>query len=171
MLADHCLFAKFEYKFVAMSVFQKLSDFVVETSEQALKVVEEGSAILMGGDSPNNNNDGSTGGFNAGNTGAQDNSNFIDELPDEYLENESPLNGLADNVLSDIIKNQVRGVGQPKRMQLFLRLYLYFHVLVNQKLSSNRQHQNQRGTTFKHSSLQLHGVNHLSYQSFYFNLL
>jgi len=90
-----------------MSVFQKLSDFVVETSEQALKVFEEGSAILMSGDSPNNN-DGSTGGFN-GNTDAQDNSNFIDELPDEYLENESPLNGLAENVLSDIMKNQVRG--------------------------------------------------------------
>ena len=61
----------------------------------------------MSGDSPNNN-DGSTGGFN-GNTDAQDNSNFIDELPDEYLENESPLNGLAENVLSDIMKNQVWG--------------------------------------------------------------
>jgi len=166
-----------------MSVFQKLSDFVVETSEQALKVVEEQgrSAILMvggAGDSPNNTNDGSTsGGYNAaaGNMDAQDNSNFKDELvvvPDEYLENESPLNGLADNVLSDIMKNQVRGavpVGQSKRMAAIASTI--FPVLVHQKLSSNRQHQNQRGTTFKHSNLQLHGVNHLSYQSLYFTLL
>lgn len=93
-----------------MSVFQKLSDFVVETSEQALKIFEEGSAILMSGDSPNNNDGGSTGGFN-GKTDAQDNSNFIDELPDDYLESDSPLNGLAENVLSDIMKNQVRGGG------------------------------------------------------------
>lgn len=92
-----------------MSVLQKLSDFLVETSEQALKVVEEGSAILMSGGSPHSNDD--TGDLNRDtNTNAHDSSDFSGEIPEEYLGNDSPLNGLAEEVLSDIMKNQVRGL-------------------------------------------------------------
>ncbi|GFH57267.1 hypothetical protein CTEN210_13743 [Chaetoceros tenuissimus] len=95
-----------------MSMLQKLNNFVVETSEQALRVVEEGSALLMG----------TAGGNDAGENVEhapvmQDaeqeemiaemlRDGDLEDLPEGLLSGESPLNGLAEGVLDDIIKNQ-----------------------------------------------------------------
>jgi hypothetical protein len=89
-----------------MSMFEKISTFVAETSEQAAKVVEEGAAILMGQDHGSSNANEHT----LKDDGAEDYGDYSDleGLPDDFLNQESPLNGIAENVLGDIMKNQVR---------------------------------------------------------------
>jgi hypothetical protein len=98
------------YLLLIMSVLQKLNDYIVEATEQALKVVEEGSAILMSGgmDSPQESNNDGTGDFDRDTDATtQEHSDFSGDIPEDYFEQGSPLNGLADNVLSDVMKNQV----------------------------------------------------------------
>jgi hypothetical protein len=96
-------------------MFEKLTNFVVETSEQAVKVVEEGAAILMGLDQGNDEASSSSNGdtLRDTQTGSYDTEGYedfsdLEGLPEDFLNEESPLNGIAENVLSDIMKNQVR---------------------------------------------------------------
>jgi hypothetical protein len=102
-------------------MFEKISNFVVETSEQAVKVVEEGTAILMGHDHGNYETSSSTehisGDTQAANYDTEDYGDFSDleGLPDDFLNQESPLNGIAENVLGDIMRNQVRAAKSNSR--------------------------------------------------------
>jgi len=94
-----------------MSLFNKLSDHVIETSEQMLRVVEEGMAIMSGNEP--GSNDGETashqtmGGGASSGIGGDPMAEFDgSQTPEDFLQAESPLNGIAEDVLQDIMASQ-----------------------------------------------------------------
>jgi len=116
-----------------MSFFNSLTDHLIDTSERLIKVVEEGSTILLGGTlSQPQDNDATTAGtastqYSAP-TGASPESMegmddldgiLSDELKEEYMNMDSPLNGIADGVLGDIMRNQATPTTIWEHMQAF----------------------------------------------------
>ena len=88
-----------------MSLLKKLSDFVIETSEQAVKVFEEGTSLFLQGDGIED-----TSSITNDHDHAYTYSDTINTdsppSPDDLLNFESPLNGIADGVLGDIFQKQ-----------------------------------------------------------------
>jgi len=77
-----------------MSIFDSITDYLVETSDQIIKVVEEVTELTFKADSAEDDGGGSGG-------------EFGDEMDEaEDLFDESPLAGIADGVVKDIFKNQ-----------------------------------------------------------------
>ena len=83
-----------------MSIFNDIKEDVYMTAEKMIKVVEEGVSLLLG-------------------EKAQEDSSGhdpVENVDDTIFDNEwdegnninNPLNGIADNVLGDIMRNQVR---------------------------------------------------------------
>lgn len=73
---------------------------VLDTSEKIVNVVEEGISILMKGEASSVNGKTST------------ERSIPDDFGDEEMRmRSSPLEGVADSVLSNIMKGQVRGLG------------------------------------------------------------
>ena len=84
-----------------MSILQNLQENVVETAEQMIKVVEEGVAILSGIQTSENTNEATS-----------DHDLSVDDDftmgEEEDLANmRSPLDGITEGVLGDLMKNQV----------------------------------------------------------------
>jgi hypothetical protein len=124
-----------------MSLLNKLNDFVVETSEQAVKVVEEGTSLLFkdGVDDGGANND-------LGNDKLHTGTIDMDEpsFSEEDLNFESPLNGIADGVLGDILQKQVGPQNAWENVQAFrsaicwtepfILSLLAFHILMTSSI-------------------------------------
>lgn len=111
-----------------MSFFNSLTDHLIDTSERLIKVVEEGSTILLGGTlSQPQDNDATTttaGQSYSAPTGASPDMEDLDgilsdELKQEYMNMDSPLNGIADGVLGDIMRNQATPTTIWEHMQAF----------------------------------------------------
>lgn len=83
-----------------MSLFDKLSDYVVENTEQVIKVMEEGTSVFM----ENFAGKGSSG--NGQGEYYSDDEGILDDPTEDFLNMESPLNDIAENVLKDIMSNQ-----------------------------------------------------------------
>lgn len=79
---------------------------MTETSEQMIKVVEDGAAILMGYDQGSEDESGATLAHESGDTvdGMLDFSHLSEE---QILNEPSPLNDIAEGLLSDIMSHQV----------------------------------------------------------------
>jgi len=94
-----------------MSLFEKLSEYVLETSEQIIKVIEEGTALIT---APAQGNDDGAGTLPPMGAFDGEAGEGLNEFPDfdgasaDFMNAESPLNGIAEGVLNDIMKNQVR---------------------------------------------------------------
>ena len=89
-----------------MSFFGKVIDHMTETSEQMIKVVEDGAAILMWYNRENNDEGGAT--FAYENEDTNDGMFDLSQLSEDQILNEpSPLNDIAQGLLSDIMLNQV----------------------------------------------------------------
>ena len=89
-----------------MSFFGKVIDQMTETSEQMIKVVEDGAAILMGYDRGNDDKDVATFAHESG--GNSDGTFDFSQLSEEQILNEpSPLNDIAEGLLSDLMSHQV----------------------------------------------------------------
>ncbi len=90
-----------------MSFFNNVQENMIETAEQVIKVVEEGVAILTGGTLMGNENEvvGDTQYEPTYDQGGDDDL-IIDE--EDLSDMKSPLDSIADNVLGDLMKNQVR---------------------------------------------------------------
>lgn len=84
-----------------MSLFNNIQENVIDTAEQMIKVVEEGVAILTGAQINGENLEETT---YYGHGGADDMT--IDE--EDLSDMKSPLDGIAESVLGDLMKNQVR---------------------------------------------------------------
>jgi hypothetical protein len=82
------------------STFEKLANHVLESVEQVAARAEEGLALLMSG----NLDGGDTAA--GGNDGPFDNDDVTMEMDEDMIG--SPLEGIADSVLSDIMSKQVR---------------------------------------------------------------
>jgi len=85
-----------------MSLFNAITDHVIETSEQMIKVVEQAHSLMFTQDVEENPSAGSET-FESGD-GIE--TNVMDELEDNMNE-KSPLLGIADGVIGDIFKDQV----------------------------------------------------------------
>ncbi len=70
-----------------------------------MRVVEEGAALMMGNlpEDGGNKNDGP-----GGSATPNANVDFDEEFPEDMLDSESPLNGIAEDVMKDIMSKQVR---------------------------------------------------------------
>jgi hypothetical protein len=78
----------------------RMINHVLDTSEKIVNVVEEGISILMKGEASSVNGKTST------------ERSIPDDFGDEEMRmRSSPLEGVADSVLSNIMKGQVRGLG------------------------------------------------------------
>jgi len=122
-----------------MSLLEKLSDFVIETSEQAVKVFEEGTSLFLQGDGIED-----TSSITNDHDHAYTYSDTINTdsppSPDDLLNFESPLNGIADGVLGDIFQKQTMPQSTWENVQAFRSAILWsepfilsllaFHVLV-----------------------------------------
>lgn len=88
-----------------MSIFNKIVNQMVETSEELIRVVEEGTSILLG---RNGQNIGEMTRFDGVSEAAGDGWGDFGDLTDDQILNEpSPLNSIAEEVLGNIIMNQV----------------------------------------------------------------
>lgn len=88
-----------------MSFFGKVIDHMTETSEQMIKVVEDGAAILMGYNRENDDEGGAT--FAYENEVTNDGTFDFSQLSEDQILNEpSPLNDIAQGLLSDIMMHQ-----------------------------------------------------------------
>ena len=87
-----------------MSMLHNLKEHLIETSEQMIKVVEEGGSILLGlsGEA----NEGATTSTGQSSRTVDDPIDIFDDEQD-IMNMNSPLNGIAEGVLGDIMKNQV----------------------------------------------------------------
>lgn len=85
-----------------MSLLNSITDHVIETSEQMIKVVEQANSIMFGQDMAENLNSGS--GTFERSAGIE--TDVMDELGDS-VNAESPLLGIADGVMGDIFKDQI----------------------------------------------------------------
>ena len=86
-----------------MSILQNLQENVVETAEQMIKVVEEGVAILTGTQmSENTFEDTPTSDYDQ--SGDDD---FTMGEEEDLANMRSPLDGITEGVLGDLMKNQV----------------------------------------------------------------
>ena len=84
-----------------MSVFNNIKQDVYLTAERMINVVEEGTALLMG---KTNDLEGSTG----NDPFEHINEDIFDNEWESGAENiDNPLNGIAESVMGDIMKNQV----------------------------------------------------------------
>ena len=92
-------------------MFETVNKYVTDTAEQMIKVVEEGTSILMG---IQEEGGGSGGGIKQApadeifNDPIDDIEMTIDEEDMMGASMNSPLDGIAEGVLDDIMKNQVR---------------------------------------------------------------
>lgn len=107
-----------------MSIFQQLNDFVVDTSDQIMKVVAEGTSVLLQTDdlssarttnkdnSIHDHDDQDAGDYGDLNVGMD-----MDIDPAEKFE--SPLNSIADGVLNDILQKQMKPQSTWENIQAF----------------------------------------------------
>lgn len=134
------------------SLFKSFS----EDMEKIAQVVEEGAKIIMGTDTY-------MGDKSTDQTAGAD-ADVYDVDQDAFLEDEedmeSPLMGMADSVLSDIMANQVSDITIPVVSGCHQRSK-YFLVC---RILALRQ----RWKVFRRSRLQLHGANHSSNASLHF---
>eukprot|EP00559_Dactyliosolen_fragilissimus_P000388 CAMPEP_0184873604 /NCGR_PEP_ID=MMETSP0580-20130426/41938_1 /TAXON_ID=1118495 /ORGANISM="Dactyliosolen fragilissimus" /LENGTH=115 /DNA_ID=CAMNT_0027376531 /DNA_START=46 /DNA_END=390 /DNA_ORIENTATION=+ len=94
------------------SLLTSLSENAVETSERIIKVFEEGASILFGDDHSDHtdnhdNNKHYNNDYTHDHNNNNDNHNHDNNQSEEdYLNMPSPLNGIADNVIQDLMKSQ-----------------------------------------------------------------
>mmetsp|Transcript_9820 Transcript_9820/g.12435 ORF Transcript_9820/g.12435 Transcript_9820/m.12435 type:complete len:244 (+) Transcript_9820:157-888(+) len=103
-----------------MSFFQSFTENLIETSEQIIRVVEEGTSILM-------NLASQEGKINSGASESIPKSSF-DSNSDKFAELDldedldgmsSPLDGIAESVLGDIMKNQAAPTSMTDNLNAF----------------------------------------------------
>uniref|UniRef100_A0A7R9ZM62 Transmembrane protein 18 n=1 Tax=Craspedostauros australis TaxID=1486917 RepID=A0A7R9ZM62_9STRA len=93
----------------AEGVFTKLANFVLETSEQVVNVVEDGLAAITTGEMEQRDGASSSHASSAyGGPGGDGGGEFEFSEDDDDVMMESPLNGIADGVLKDIMKGQTK---------------------------------------------------------------
>ena len=94
------------------SIFNSISDKVLETSEQILKTLEEAQEILFRDDSmlSESNEGGGNGGSDSDGWGGSFTNQEDFEMGSDqgHFDTPSPLEGIANNVMGDIMKSQVR---------------------------------------------------------------
>ena len=107
-----------------MSIFQQLNDFVVETSDQIMKVVAEGTSVILQTDdlsstrtTNKDNNIHDHNNEDAGDYGDLNIGMDMDIDPAEKFE--SPLNSIADGVLNDILQKQMKPQSTWENIQAF----------------------------------------------------
>lgn len=88
------------------SIFHNFMESMVETCEQMIKVIEEGTSILMGlSQGTNKEGDKPSSSFETNNDYTNDDTTFGEE--EDIAGMKSPLDGIAEDVLDNIMKNQV----------------------------------------------------------------
>ena len=82
-----------------MSIFNDIKEDVYMTADKMIKVVEEGASLLLGEKAQEDS---------SGHEPTEKIDDIFENGWDEHNNIDNPLNGIADSVLGDIMKNQVR---------------------------------------------------------------